>query len=203
MSKRTKIGNVVEACLLLMLAIIRGCPNFGDFETLPRPRLLTNYVWLIVPPCAVACVTGCGMHFVLNLILFLFLTWIGGIIHAICIVVIYGFCNTDMPRQRRKDRLHAQQKDLFSAPAPSPPCYCSGAASTTGFYDSHYAKNVYSAGHANTGSAFAQGSVNTTRDNGYNQLMFPVDKVTSSSTEFSETSRNDSEKDLGEDRKFA
>lgn len=142
------------------------------------------------------------MHFVLSLILFLFLTWIGGIIHAICIVVIYGFCKKDMPRQRRKDRLRAQQKDLFSAPAPSPPCYYTEPAIATGFHDDRYAKNVYFAGRANSGSAFAQGSVNTTRYNEYDQVMCSVDEAATSSTECSETPPVEAN-DLREDRKFA
>lgn len=143
------------------------------------------------------------MHFVLNLILFLFLTWIGGIIHAICIVVIYGFCKKEMPRHRRKDRLRAQQNDLFSAPAPSPPCYYTEPANATDFHDDHYVRNVYFfADRASSGGAFAQGSVNTTRYNKNDQVMCPVDEAGPSSTECSETSPDDS-KDLGEDRKLA
>lgn len=159
-------------------------------------------MWLTVPPCAVACVTGCGMHFALNLLLFLFLTWIGGIIHAICIVIIYGFSKRDMPRQRRKARLHAQQRDLSSASALSPPCYDTMPASATGFQDDHYAKNVYYVGRASSGSAFAQGSVNTNRVREYDPVMCPVDEAAPSSTDCCETPPVDT-KESQKDHKFA
>lgn len=65
-----------------------------------------------MPPAAVACVTGCDLHFVLSIIL-VFLGFVPAVIHAIVIIVIYGYEEKELPRDRRRKRLRvAIDRDL-------------------------------------------------------------------------------------------
>lgn len=137
------------------------------------------------------------MHFALNLIFFLFFTWVGAIIHALCIVASYGFGGEEMPRVKRKAQLRAQQKGIYNEPAPPPAHYDTRPAYSTESQDAIGAENVYVAGHADSGSAFARGSVNTTRGDDGALEGYPSDEATQGGNEYGMNTH-----DFGEDQKF-
>lgn len=92
-----------------------------------------------MPPCAVACVTSCDINFVVNLVLTICGVWVGGVLHAIVMVVVFGFNEKELPRERRAKRLAGEREADYvrkdsSAPrerlksskkssAPPPPLY--------------------------------------------------------------------------------
>ena len=49
-------------------------------------KLLMVILAILIPPLAVGLKQGIGVHFIINLLLWLF-TWIGGIIHGLWVVL--------------------------------------------------------------------------------------------------------------------
>lgn len=107
-----------------------------------------------------------------------------------------------MPRVRRQARLRA---NLYNDPTPPlPPRYDNRPAySTAGARDKARAKHVYVASRASTGSAFARGSVNTTRGgDDYGLGVYPPpDEAAPGGTAYGETLVGET-RETGEDRKI-
>lgn len=107
-----------------------------------------------------------------------------------------------MPRVRRKARLHAQQKALYGTPPPPPPPRYDTrpAAYAPGSQDKLRAENLHVASRADSGSAYARGSVDVTRGEKCELGMYAPDKAAPGGADYSERPAVDN-RDLGKYQK--